>query len=135
VAYVFGHAESVEPIDRIRMHFEVNLLAQEAAIAALGDHEHVKHVLAETEAGRRNLESAVQQLAMRALPSATNFIAIDVGSHERAQALLNELALRGVFIRMPWAEPLNRCIRVTIGLREEQERFLEILSQALKDGF
>jgi histidinol-phosphate aminotransferase len=61
------------------------------------------------------------------LPSATNFVTMDVGGVERARALVATLAERGVFIRMPGAPPLDRCVRVTVGTPEERAAFAEIL--------
>ena len=63
---------------------------------------------------------------------ATNFVAIDVGSGEWARALLQELALNSVFIRMPRAPVLDRYIRVTVGAQEQRVIFAERLKAALK---
>ncbi len=63
---------------------------------------------------------------------ATNFVAIDVGWGEWARALLQELALNSVFIRMPRAPVLDRYIRVTVGAQEHQVIFTERLKAALE---
>jgi histidinol-phosphate aminotransferase len=65
------------------------------------------------------------------LPSRTNFVTFDTGSPARAKALVAELARRDVFIRMPGAPPLDRCVRVTVGTAEERSAFAEILRAAL----
>ena len=73
------------------------------------------------------------QHGFTALPSATNFVAIDVGSTEQARAILTALMEReGVFIRMPGAAPLNRCIRVTVGRPQDRVAFAAAFERVLK---
>jgi histidinol-phosphate aminotransferase len=125
VAYVIGHPDTVGPINRVRMHFEVNILAYHAAIASLEDQKHAQWVVEETRKGREEYRALAKELGLRALPSETNFVAIDVGGSERAVELIKLLGDRGIFIRMPWAAPLNRCIRVSVGLPEERKAFAD----------
>jgi histidinol-phosphate aminotransferase len=131
VAYALGHPDSVGPINRIRMSFEVNILAYHAAIASLNDPQHTDWVIRETAAGREEYYALAAELGLSAIPSATNFVAIDLGSNARATAMVKALGERGIFIRMPWAAPLNRCIRVSVGLPEERLRFAEVFRELL----
>ena len=65
-----------------------------------------------------------RELGFAALPSATNFVAIDVGGSACAKTLLTALLEReGVFVRMPGTAPLDRCIRVTVGRPEDRAAF------------
>jgi histidinol-phosphate aminotransferase len=83
-------------------------------------------VVAASAEGKREYADLAAEFGFQALPSATNFVAIDVGSAERARAILTALLEReGVFIRMPGVAPLNRCIRVTVGRAEDRARFAE----------
>ena len=59
-------------------------------------------------------------------------VAIDVGGGDRARALLGELESRGVFIRMPAVAPMDRCVRVSVGLPDERAIFAERFADALK---
>ena len=52
------------------------------------------------------------------MPSATNFLAIDCGTPERAGAMLEGMIARGVFVRKPLVETLDRCIRLSVGKPE-----------------
>jgi histidinol-phosphate aminotransferase len=66
------------------------------------------------------------------LPSATNFVAIDCGRDGAfAKAVVAGLAERGIFVRMPFAPPQNRCIRVTVGTPHDLDLFAEMLPDAL----
>jgi histidinol-phosphate aminotransferase len=126
IGYAIASAETIRTFDKIRLHFGVNSIAQAGALASLGDPEFVRSVVVAVAEGRRDYEALAHELDLPSLPSATNFVCIDVGGVERAQALVAALAERGVFIRMPGAPPLNRCIRVTVGTPTERTAFATI---------
>ena len=136
VGYAFGAAETIRPIDRIRNQFGMGRLAQAGALAALADQDHVRSVVAAVAAGRARLTEIATRAGLEALPSATNFVLIDVGGADRARSLLTTLQDRyGIFIRMPSAAPLNRCIRVTVGPDRELDAFEAAFLQSLQTGF
>jgi histidinol-phosphate aminotransferase len=124
VGYAFGAPETIRPLDRIRNQFGVGRMAQAAALAALADQGHVASVVAAVAAGREEYAELARELGFTALPSATNFVTIDVGGSTCAKIILASLLEReGVFIRMPGAAPLDRCIRVTVGRAEDRALF------------
>ena len=124
VGYAFGAPEVIRPFDRIRNQFGVGRMAQAAALAALADQDHVASVVAAVAAGRDEYAALARELGFQALPSATNFVAIDVGSGVCAKTMLGALLEReGVFIRMPGTPPLDRCIRVTVGRPADRAAF------------
>jgi histidinol-phosphate aminotransferase len=132
VGYVLGAPALVRPFDRIRNQFGVGRVTQIAALAALADQDFVAAVVAATAEGQRDYAALAERHGCRALPSATNFTAIDVGSVERARAVLTALLEReGVFIRMPGVAPLNRCIRVTVGRPPDRQRFAEAFGRVI----
>ena len=132
IGYCIGHPSLTGGLNKIRNHFGVNRVAQAGALASLGDRDFIAGVIAEVEAGRRDYAGLAERLGLTALPSATNFVAIDVGSGERARAILEALAEDGVFVRMPAVAPLDRCIRVTVGTAEERAIFAEAFAQVLE---
>jgi histidinol-phosphate aminotransferase len=127
IGYGIGAAETIAAFHKIRHHFGVNAIAQAGALASLDDPGHVRHVVASVAEGRRDYEKLARDLGLATLPSATNFVAIDVGSAGDARALLVALQERGVFVRMPGAAPLDRCIRVTVAPAEDRAQFADIL--------
>ncbi len=127
VGYAIGRPEVIAAFDRIRLHFGVNLVAQMGALAALEDTDYLRYVAAEVARGREEYAALARELGMIPQPSATNFVAMDVGSSTCARALLAALAEQGVFIRMPGAPPLDRCVRVTVGTPAERAIFADIL--------
>ena len=127
IGYGFGTAGTVSRFDRVRNHFGVNRMAQVAAVAALADEAWLAHVKSEVSRSLERIAGIGRDNGLEPLPTATNFIALDCGDAARAKAILEELAKEGVFIRMPGAAPLNRCIRISAGPDAE----IDVLAEAL----
>jgi histidinol-phosphate aminotransferase len=88
---------------------------------------------ARISAARQRISEIARANGLKALNSATNFVAIDCGRDtDFARRVLAEVLARDVFIRMPGVAPLSRCIRVSTGLDAELELFAEALAGALK---
>ncbi|HEY7340297.1 MAG TPA: aminotransferase class I/II-fold pyridoxal phosphate-dependent enzyme [Ktedonobacterales bacterium] len=133
IGYALGPAEMMSAFDRITLHFGINRVAQEGALAALADTDYLTQIVAEVARGREDYTALGRELELTPLLSHTNFVTLDTGSPARAKALVAALASRDVFIRMPGAPPLDRCIRVTVGLADERSAFAEILRAALPE--
>jgi histidinol-phosphate aminotransferase len=130
VGYALGAPAAIRPIDRIRNQFGIGRLAQAAALAALVDQDWVAHVVAQVAEGRRDYARLAGELGWQALPSATNFVAFDTGSAARARAVLETLQQQGIFIRKPATEPLDRCIRVTVGRKADRAALADAVRSA-----
>ena len=127
IGYAVAPSRTIAGLGRIRNHFGVNRIAQAGALASLGDREFIASVVEEVARGRNEYHALARRLGLSSVPSATNFVAIDAGGHGgRARALLARLQEEGVFVRMPGVAPLDRCIRVTVGTREERASFARI---------
>ena len=132
VAYAVAHPETAAAFDRVRNHFGVSRIAQEAAVAALGDAEHLTAVVGQVSAARRRIAAIAADNGLAALPSATNFVTIDCGRDGAfARGVLRELLARDVFVRMPGVPPLDRCIRISAGREPDLALLAEALPQAL----
>ena len=135
VGYAVTHPDMAAAHDRIRNHFGVNRVAQEAAIAALGDRAHLDHVIAEVAAARARIAEIAARNDLHAIPSATNFVAIDCGRDgDHARRVLAGLIERDIFVRMPGPPPLDRCIRVSAGRPADLDAFADALPRALEDA-
>jgi histidinol-phosphate aminotransferase len=129
-AYVFGAPELISAFDKVRDHFAVSRMAQAAGIAALKDNAHLQAVLKKIAASRAEIAGIALENGLAALPSATNFVAIDCGRDGAfAKAVLDGLIARDIFVRKPAAPVLDRCIRVSCGPQKEMALF----AAALKD--
>lgn len=129
IGYAVAASETIAAFDRVRLHFGVSSLAQAGATASLADRDYLRDVVAAVAAGRSDYEELARGLGLPTLPSATNFVSIDMGGPAGARAALDALAERGVFVRMPGAAALDRCIRVTVGTPPERAAFAEIFAE------
>ena len=128
VGYALGDAGLLASFHKIRNHFGVNRAAQVAARAALGEPGHLAFVLERVAHARARIGAIARANGLVALPSATNFVAVDTGGDGAfARRLLEALAARDIFLRMPGVAPLDRCIRIGTGTDAD----LDLLAQAL----
>jgi len=133
IGYAIGPKELIAAFDKIRHHFGVTRLSQEAALASLGDQDFIATVKARVEEGRRDYAALATTLGLKALPSSTNFVAIDMGDGDRARSILARLLEEeSVFLRMPGVAPLDRLIRVTVGTVPERQGFAAALTRLLQ---
>ena len=98
IGYAMADPEVITAIGKIRNHFGVNRLAQAAALAALDDPGFTAGVVAEVETGRADYAALATDCGCEPLPSATNFLTIDVGGAERARAMLQALEAKAWLI-------------------------------------
>ncbi|PTX58858.1 histidinol-phosphate aminotransferase [Melghirimyces profundicolus] len=129
IGYALAHRDTAAAFEKIRNHFGINRMAQAGALASLKDPGFVRKVVQSVAEGRREYAKLAEELGFSAYPSATNFVAIDVGSAERAAFLRDALWQRGVFVRVPGVPPLNRCLRVSVGTPDERKAFARILRE------
>lgn len=132
VGYAIASKAIIASFDKVRHHFGVSRLSQEAALASLGDQAFIADVVRQVGEGRREYAALAESLGLKALPSATNFVAIDMGDGDRARATLARLLEdEGVFLRMPGVAPLDRLIRVTVGTPPERQGFAAALKRVV----
>jgi len=129
IGYGISRPEIIALINRAREPFNVNLLAQEAARASLKDQNHLKQSREMVVEGRKYLYQAFDRLGLKYVPTQTNFIFVDTfqDSKEIFTALLQE----GIIIRTGDIFGYPTYIRVTIGTRRENERFIAALERVL----
>lgn len=131
IGYAIAHRELIIGFNKVRNHFGLNRLSQIGALASLKDPDFLAQVAGWVEDGRQDYYALAERLGLKALPSATNFVAIDVGSGERARAILKALQEEDVFIRMPGVPPLDRCVRVSVGTADDRALFAEAFEKVL----
>jgi histidinol-phosphate aminotransferase len=130
VGYAVLPKELSASADNIRNSFNVNRLAQIAALAALQDDQHVARTKAATVAGRNQLREGLQKLGLKPIPSETNFVCVDVG--QDAEDLHRRLLSRGLIIRPLTAFAMPTYIRITVGSPEENQEILQVLGELLE---
>ena len=134
VGYVIGHPDLIGQYDKIRNHFGMNRAAQIAALAALEDQAYLEAVCQRIARARERIYEIARNHNASAIPSATNFVAVDCGRDAAfAKSILDRLVSRGVFVRMPGVEPQSRCIRVSVGTDENLDMFEREFAAAMKE--
>ena len=132
VGYAIAAPALITAFDKIRNHFGMGRIAQAGALAALADQDWLASVKTRVIAGRERLGQIAQTNGLMPLPSATNFVTIDLGRDgDFARATLQALTKAGVFVRMPGVAPLDRCLRVSIGDAAALDVFADRLPGAL----
>ncbi len=135
IGYAVGAAPLIKSFDKIRNHFGMNRMAQQGALAALQDHDWLAHVQAEVRRSRDRIAHIARDNGLRALDSATNFVTVDCGRDGTfARRVLAGLVARGVFVRMPFVAPQDRCVRISCGRAEEMDVLARTLPEALRDA-
>jgi len=133
IGYVIAHADVVGAMNKVRNQYGINRVGQIGAYAALQDQEWLRQVCTWTAEGRERIYEIASDNGLVAIPSFTNFVAVDCGRDAAyAKAILDGLVAAGIFVRMPFAAPGNRCIRVGVGTQEDLDMFAKILPQVLK---
>lgn len=128
VGYGIADPECVGLLHRIRQPFNVNSLAQVAALAALADEAHARRAVETVERGRRELYRAFEALGLRYVPSRANFVLVEVPD---AAAIYQALLREGIIVRPMIAFSLEQSLRVTVGTPEENARLIAGLEKAL----
>lgn len=129
VGYCVSDPAVAEVLNRVRQPFNVNAPALAAASAALDDEAHVRESVALNAAGLEKLSAAFARMGLACIPSAGNFVSVDVG--RPADTVYGGLLGEGVIVRPIASYGLPNHLRVTVGLDEENERFLCALERVL----
>ncbi len=116
-------------MNRVRQPFNVNSIAQAAAVASLGDDEFVERTRALNQAGMVQITQGLEKLGLTFIPSFANFVSFKVAD---ARSVYERLLDQGVIVRPIANYEMPDYLRVSIGLFSENARFLEALAQAIK---
>jgi histidinol-phosphate aminotransferase len=132
VGYALGAAPLIAAFDKVRNHFGMNRIGQIGALEALKDRGWLTYVRTEVEAAKARIAAIGEENGLKPLPSATNFVTMDCGADgDFARAVVKALAAEGVFVRMPFVPPHDRCIRVSAGRKPDLDAFAIALPKAL----
>ena len=129
IGFGLMHASVADMLNRVRQPFNVNSIAQAAAIASLADEDFVARSYAGNQAGMAQITQGLQQLGLSYIPSQANFVSFSV---KNAAEINKKLLQNGVIVRAIANYEMPDYLRVSIGLFSENARFLEVLEQIVK---
>ena len=131
VGYAIAQPTLTDLMNRVRQPFNVNSLAQAAAIAALKDTDFLAKSFTVNREGKAQLQQGFAKLGLTFVPSYANFVLVKVGDAARVNL---ELLKRGVIVRPVAGDGLPEWLRVSIGLPHENQKFLEALAAVVQAG-
>ena len=131
VGYAIAQPALTDLMNRVRQPFNVNSLAQAAAIAALQDTEFLAKSFTVNREGKTQLQQGFAKLGLTFVPSYANFVLVKVGDAAHVNL---ELLKRGVIVRPVAGDGLPEWLRVSIGLPHENQKFLEALAAVMQAG-
>ncbi|RBP31121.1 histidinol-phosphate aminotransferase [Marinobacter pelagius] len=129
VGYSISSPAIADILNRVRQPFNVDTVALAAATAVLGDEDYLNRSREVNAEGLRQLADGFDRMGLPYIPSAGNFIAVEVG--EQALAIYHTLLEHGVIVRPIAGYGMPEHLRVSVGLARENERFLDALAEAL----
>jgi histidinol-phosphate aminotransferase len=128
VGYGIAAPELITALEKVRQPFNINSIAQAAALAALDDDDHLQNTRENNFNGLHFYEAEFRRLKLEYVPSAANFILVKVGDGAR---VFNELQKRGVIVRPMGGYQLPEWIRISVGTPAENKRCMDALSEIL----
>lgn len=135
VGYAIGAAPLIAAFNKVRNHFGMGRISLAGALAALDDQHYLSETVEKIDTSRRSITGIAAANGLTALPSATNFVTLDCGRDGAfAQSVLAALIAQGIFIRMPFVAPQNRCIRISCGDTADLAAFEAALPKALSNA-
>ena len=129
IGYCVADKALIDSINRAREPFNVNSIAQSAAIEALGDQEHIDECIKNNQEGMVYLKSELNKLSIKYYPSYANFLLLEFKAE--ARIIYEELLKRGVIVRPLEEYGMKNHLRVTIGTTEENKLFVQALKESV----
>lgn len=131
IGYGIGHESLISQLSKVKLPFEPSTPAQAAGIAALDDEEFLEKTLENNRQGLEQLYAGFDRLSVRYVRSNANFILLDMGSEAEVNRVFDTLLNQGIVVRPLRGFGLPHCLRVSVGLPEENAAFLAAFATAI----
>ena len=131
IGYGFAHDRLIKNLIKVKLPFEPSIPAQAAGLAALDEYEYLRQYMELNKKGKKYLGKLFDKLGIKHIPSHANFITIVCESEKYALDVTQRLCEKGIIVRSLSSFNLPHCIRITIGLPEENEYLAEVLPKVV----
>lgn len=131
IGYAISNPALAAVLERTRLTFNVNIYAQTAATLAIADHAHCEQVRVASAKAREQLRAGLQALGLYVYPSQGNFVLVDF--EQAAKPIEDALLRRGVIVRPMGGYGLPTCLRITVGLPQQNDELLAALALVLAE--
>jgi len=129
IGYGIAPAELIQVLQKTRQPFNANAIAQAGALAALGDDDHLQKTKRVADEGRAYLEEQFAAMKLRFVPSAANFVLVNVGN---GRAVFKALLARKIIVRALKGYRLPAEVRISVGTMEQNRKCIEALREVLE---
>jgi len=131
IGYGIGHKEVIHSVNQVRPPFNTSRIAQAAALASLRDDQFVEECRKRNAEGLEYLRSEFARMGLKAFPSYANFIMVDI--NRPAAPVFEALLRKGIIVRGGHQLDFPTSLRVTVGSREQNEKFILALQEVLSE--
>lgn len=132
IGFGIADAEIIAMLNRIRQPFNSGGAAQAAALAASADDSHIRRSVEINAAGMKQIAAGLDEMQLRRLPSRANFITFRAGAADDAARIYEGLLDAGIIVRPLAGYEMPEFLRVTVGLEDENRRFLRAIAELRK---
>ena len=129
VGYGFANSDLISNLMKVKLPFEPSTLGQVAACSALKDEKHLLNSIQINNSEKIKLESFFKENDMKYIPSVTNFLTLRFASSDKAENFCNLLLKKGVIVRNLSSFGLVDCVRVTIGVSDENNFLINCIKE------
>lgn len=131
IGYGFAHDTLIGNLMKVKVPFEPSYLSQVAGYAALDDTAFLNKTIKLNQTSMEYMMKEMEKLDIQFVPSITNFITTIWKTEDKAISITKRLLEKGVIVRHLTPFGWNNCIRVSFGLKEENQRFINAITEIL----
>lgn len=131
VGYAIAASEIIHYLRKTRLAFEPGTLGQAAALAAYNDDQFLEKSMAIVDEGKQDLYDFFEEKEIKYTPSAANFVMIEFENEKEAIQITQQMLQKGVILRHLQGFGLPKCVRITIGLKDDMEHFKRSFNQLI----
>jgi len=135
IGYGFAHHHLIDNLMKVKLPFEPSIPAQEAAIAAMDDCEHLEKTIKMNESEKELIGNALKKINVNFIKSSTNFITLIFKNGFQALTFTQLMLSNGILVRHLDSFGLPECVRVTIGTSEENKTYIKILQKIINQVY
>lgn len=133
IGYAIGNENLIEAIMKVKLTFEPSNLAQAAGVGALSDKEYLRNTIENNTTEIKKYYQAFEELQLDYTPSYGNFVMVNLSDEETVHYYFEELMKLGVFVRPLKAFGLPHCLRISVGVPEENTQCISALRKVTQE--
>ena len=134
IGWAYASLEVIDYLNRIRLPFNINTIAQHAAIAAIKDQQFIKKAIKHNNIWKPVIEKELINLGIQIIPGAGNFVLSKFNNSKQANDCYNYMEKHNIFVRKVSEYGLADCLRITVGLEKENIYLIKIIKNFIQNN-